>query len=190
MRPVWPGLLELGAVPVRSTDLEQFTLKQLEPTALLITYICRATRLPPHPGAIWLSSSLVWTQNGRRVTCRGNTVVAPCEGLIWLGNLSLLIPSGAADVDPYAQHTQFTVLESEPATAQVASVPWCSRGPVNGSLGRSSRTSWGEGVIVAIATARAMALLHRCCSLESFKPGAELGPLLHRKVFDCCLDLV
>ena len=42
---------------------------------------------------------------------RGNTVVAPCEGLIWLGNLSLLIPSGAADVDPYAQHTQFTVLE-------------------------------------------------------------------------------
>jgi hypothetical protein len=35
-----------------------------------------------------------------------------------------------------------------------------------------------------------MALLHRFCSLKSFKPGAELGPLLHRKVFDCYLDLL
>jgi hypothetical protein len=73
--------------------------------------ICRATRLPPHPGAIWLSSSLAWSQNGRRVASSGSTVVAPCEGLIWLGDLSLLIPSGAVDVDPYAQHTQFSVLE-------------------------------------------------------------------------------
>jgi hypothetical protein len=35
----------------------------------------------------------------------------PCEGLIWLGDLSLLNPAGAADVDPYAQHTAFVVLE-------------------------------------------------------------------------------
>ena len=73
--------------------------------------ICRATRLPPHPGAIWLSSTLSWQQNGRRVASGASTVVAPCEGLIWLGNLSLLNPSGAADVDPYAQHTAFVVLE-------------------------------------------------------------------------------
>ena len=37
--------------------------------------------------------------------------MAPCEGLIWLGDLSLLNAAGAADVDPYAQHTQFSVLE-------------------------------------------------------------------------------
>jgi len=73
--------------------------------------ICRASRLPPHPGAIWLSNSLSWQQNGRRVASGGRTVVAPSEGLIWLGDLSLLNPAGAADVDPYAQHTQFTVLE-------------------------------------------------------------------------------
>jgi hypothetical protein len=35
-----------------------------------------------------------------------------------------------------------------------------------------------------------MTLLHRCCSLECFKPGAELGPLLGRKVFYCYLDLL
>ena len=73
--------------------------------------VCRATRLPPHPGAIWLSSTLSWQQNGRRVATGGSTVVAPCEGLIWLGDLSLLNPAGAADVDPYAQHTAFVVLE-------------------------------------------------------------------------------
>ena len=73
--------------------------------------ICRADRLPPHPGAIWLSSTLSWQQNGRRVATTGSTVVAPCEGLIWLGDLSLLNAAGAADVDPYAQHTAFVVLE-------------------------------------------------------------------------------
>ena len=73
--------------------------------------ICRASRLPPHPGAIWLSSTLSWEQNGRRVASGGSTVVAPCEGLIWLGDLSLLNPAGAADVDPYALHTVFHVLE-------------------------------------------------------------------------------
>jgi hypothetical protein len=73
--------------------------------------ICRATRLPPHPGAIWLSSTLSWQQNGRRVASGASTVVAPCEGLIWLGDLSLLNPAAAADVDPYAQHTAFVVLE-------------------------------------------------------------------------------
>ena len=74
-------------------------------------YICRATRLPPNPGAIWLSSNLAWSQNGRRVATQGSTVVAPCEGWIWLGDLSLLTPAGDAAVDPYAQYTQFNVLE-------------------------------------------------------------------------------
>jgi hypothetical protein len=37
--------------------------------------------------------------------------VAPCEGWIWLGDLTLLNPAGDAAVDPYAQHTQFSVLE-------------------------------------------------------------------------------
>ena len=73
--------------------------------------ICRASRLPPHPGAIWLSSTLRWEQNGRRVASDGITVVAPCEGLIWLGELSLLNRAGEADVDPYALHTVFHVLE-------------------------------------------------------------------------------
>jgi len=73
--------------------------------------ICRATRLPPHPGVIWLSSSLRWSQNGRRDVSSGSTVVAPCKGLIWLGNLSLLTPYGEPDGDPYAMHTQFTALE-------------------------------------------------------------------------------
>ena len=41
----------------------------------------------------------------------GSTVVAPCEGLIWLGELSLLNRAGEADVDPYALHTVFHVLE-------------------------------------------------------------------------------
>lgn len=73
--------------------------------------ICRATRLPPNPGAIWLSRELDWQQNGRRVATNGLTVVAPCEGWIWLGDLTLLTPAGDAAVDPYAQHTQFSVLE-------------------------------------------------------------------------------
>ena len=39
------------------------------------------------------------------------TVVAPCDGLIWLGDLSLLSPAANPDVDPYAQYTKFAVLE-------------------------------------------------------------------------------
>jgi len=74
-------------------------------------YICRATRLPPNPGAIWLSRELQWSQNGRRVSTAGRTVVAPCEGAIWLGDLTLLNAAGDAGVDPYAQYTLFTVLE-------------------------------------------------------------------------------
>ena len=73
--------------------------------------ICRATRLPPNPGAIWLSRELQWSQNGRRVSATGRTVVAPCEGTIWLGDLTLLNAAGDAGVDPYAQYTLFTVLE-------------------------------------------------------------------------------
>ena len=74
-------------------------------------FICRSARLPPNPGAIWLSSDLMWQQHGRRVAADGNTVVAPCEGLIWLGDLALLNPAGEADVDPYAQFTAFHGLE-------------------------------------------------------------------------------
>jgi hypothetical protein len=74
-------------------------------------YICRASRLPPNPGAIWLSKELQWSQNGRRVSTAGGTVVAPCEGAIWLGDLTLLNAAGDAGVDPYAQYTLFTVLE-------------------------------------------------------------------------------
>ena len=37
--------------------------------------ICRATRLPPNPGAIWMSRELQWSQNGRRVSSGGRTVV-------------------------------------------------------------------------------------------------------------------
>ena len=74
-------------------------------------YLTRAARLPPNPGAIWLSSELVWQQHGRRVASGGNTVVAPCEGLIWLGDLTLLNAAGDADVDPYAQFTAFHGLE-------------------------------------------------------------------------------
>ena len=74
-------------------------------------YLCRSARLPPNPGAIWLSSELVWQQHGRRVATDGTTVVAPCEGAIWLGDLSLLTSAGDAAVDPYAQHTAFVVLE-------------------------------------------------------------------------------
>jgi len=74
-------------------------------------YICRASRLPPNPGAIWLSKELEWSQNGRRVSAAGRTVVAPCEGAIWLGDLTLLNAAGDAGVDPYAQYTLFTVLE-------------------------------------------------------------------------------
>ena len=40
-----------------------------------------------------------------------STVVAPCDGLIWLGDLSLLNPMGNPAVDPYAQYTKFAVLE-------------------------------------------------------------------------------
>jgi hypothetical protein len=74
-------------------------------------YLCRSARLPPNPGAIWLSSELIWQQHGRRVCSGTSTVVAPCEGTIWLGNLSLLTPADDAAVDPYAQHTMFVVLE-------------------------------------------------------------------------------
>ena len=74
-------------------------------------FVCRSARLPPNPGAIWLSSDLVWQQHGRRVVADGNTVVAPCEGLIWLGDLALLNAAGDADVDPYAQFTAFHGLE-------------------------------------------------------------------------------
>jgi hypothetical protein len=37
--------------------------------------------------------------------------VAPCEGAIWLGYLTLLNAASDAGVDPYAQYTLFTVLE-------------------------------------------------------------------------------
>jgi hypothetical protein len=73
--------------------------------------ICRATRLPPNPGAIWLSSALEWQQKGRRVASDSKTLVAPCAGWIWLGDLTRLNPAGDPAVDPYAQHTQFSVLE-------------------------------------------------------------------------------
>ena len=42
-------------------------------------FICRSARLPPNPGAIWLSSDLVW-QHGRRVAADGYTVVRPARG--------------------------------------------------------------------------------------------------------------
>jgi hypothetical protein len=42
--------------------------------------ICRATRLPPNPGAIWLSSSLEWMQNGRRVASNGLLSWRPARG--------------------------------------------------------------------------------------------------------------
>jgi hypothetical protein len=41
VRPAWPGLLELGAVPIRPADLDQFTLKQLEPAPLLISFLAQ-----------------------------------------------------------------------------------------------------------------------------------------------------
>ena len=74
-------------------------------------FICRSARLPPNPGAIWLSSDLVWQQHGRRVAADGYTVVAPCEVKIWLGDLALLNAAGDADVDPYPQFTAFHGLE-------------------------------------------------------------------------------
>ena len=46
-----------------------------------------------------------------RLPAAGRTVVAPCEGTIWLGDLGLLNTVGDADVDPYALYTLFTVLE-------------------------------------------------------------------------------
>ena len=72
---------------------------------------------------------MIWQQSGRRVASASaprsaagsvtpyptaqaiSTVVAPCNGLIWLGDLSLLNPAGNPDVDPYAQYTKFAVLE-------------------------------------------------------------------------------
>ena len=66
---------------------------------------------PPNPGVIWLGRELQWSQNGRRVSAAGRTVVDPCEGAFWLGDLTLLNAAGDADVDPYAQYTLFTVLE-------------------------------------------------------------------------------
>ena len=87
-------------------------------------YITRAAKLSASPGFSWLSSELIWQQNGRRVASLSaprsvayptaqaiSTVVAPCDGLIWLGDLSLLNPAGNPDVDPYAQYTKFAVLE-------------------------------------------------------------------------------
>jgi hypothetical protein len=92
-------------------------------------YITRAAKLSATPGFSWLSSELIWQQSGRRVASASaprsaagsvtpyptaqaiSTVVAPCNGLIWLGDLSLLNPAGNPDVDPYAQYTKFAVLE-------------------------------------------------------------------------------
>ena len=87
-------------------------------------YITRAVKLSASPGFSWLSSELIWQQNGRRVASVSaprsvayptaqaiSTVVAPCDGLIWLGDLSLLNPMGNPAVDPYAQYTKFAVLE-------------------------------------------------------------------------------
>jgi len=92
-------------------------------------YITRTVKLSATPGFSWLSSELIWQQNGRRVASASalrsatgsvtpypiaqsiSTVVAPCDGLIWLGDLSLLNPAGNPDVDPYAQYTKFAVLE-------------------------------------------------------------------------------
>jgi hypothetical protein len=97
-------------------------------------HITRTAKLSATPGFSWLSSELIWQQNGRRVASVSaarsavgsvtpgsvtpypiaqaiSTVVAPCNGLIWLGDLSLLNPAGNPDVDPYAQYTKFAVLE-------------------------------------------------------------------------------
>jgi hypothetical protein len=41
VRAAWPVLLELGAVPIRPAHLDKFTLKQLEPAALLIAFLCK-----------------------------------------------------------------------------------------------------------------------------------------------------
>ncbi len=40
-------------------------------------FICRSARLPPNPGAIWLSSDLVWQQHGRRVAAGWPQMATP-----------------------------------------------------------------------------------------------------------------
>ena len=74
-------------------------------------HLCRAARLSADPGSTWLSSELTWTEHGRREKETNRTLVAPCDGWIWLGNLALLNAAGDDDVDPYAQYTRFSVLE-------------------------------------------------------------------------------
>jgi len=60
---------------------------------------------------VWLSKDLCWQQNARRVVTDGTTVVAPCQGQIWLGDLKLLSADGDPFVDPLAEYTEFNVLE-------------------------------------------------------------------------------
>ena len=50
-------------------------------------------------------------QNGKRVVAGGSTVVTPCQGQIWLGDLKLLNADDDPDVEPYAKYTEFSLLE-------------------------------------------------------------------------------
>ncbi len=75
-------------------------------------YLCRAASLPVATRNTfdWLASELAWTTPGFRDAqplpwdpALLGTVVAPCEGVIWLGDLGLLHPEGLLPDAPRAQ---------------------------------------------------------------------------------------
>jgi hypothetical protein len=77
-------------------------------------FICRASRLPVQSidALDWLSGSLSWQQENTRVATRSDgTVQVPCQGLIWLGDLSRLSDPPDTEVDPRRIYTAFEVIE-------------------------------------------------------------------------------
>jgi len=77
-------------------------------------FICRASRLPLQSAdpLDWLSGSLPWQQDNVRVaTSAEGTVQVPCQGLIWLGDLSRLSDPPDSEADPRRIYTAFEVIE-------------------------------------------------------------------------------
>lgn len=75
-------------------------------------YLCRSAILPTSHsnGFDWLATELVWTKTGSRAEAPlpwnpqlQGTVQAPCQGVMWLGDLSRLLPTGGLPIGGRAQ---------------------------------------------------------------------------------------
>jgi LysM repeat protein len=117
-------------------------------------YLCRATVLPVSTANPWdwLAAEQAWATPGFRDAIPLpwdpqllGTVVAPCAGVIWLGDLALLEPGGVLPASPRAQFAACSVLQFG-----------ADYGP--GGIGRLTQPLLGERLSLVLKPHRVLAL--------------------------------